>query len=294
MYDRILVGADGGPGGDDAAALARALSGPTTHLTLAHVDVDVSVPWRGANLEWDAVEREETQRKLSATRERIGVDAELRIHTASSVGRGLHEVAEAERADLLVVGSSRHGLLGRVLHTEKTRAALDGAPCAVAVAPTGFAERTVHLSEIGVAYDGSAEAENALSVARTIAGEHGARLSAFMAVEFPTYLADGTTVVDEDTVDAILGQARAKLESLGGVEPHVAYGRPAEELALYGASVDLLVVGSRGYGPLRRLVHGSTSSALTRKARCPLLIIPRGLAPRATPTEEMDRERVSA
>ena len=52
-------------------------------------------------------------------------------------------------------------------------------------------------------------------------------------------------------------------------------GDAAEELALYGASVDLLIVGSRGYGPIGRLVHGSTSQRLAHIARCPLLVLPR-------------------
>ena len=44
---------------------------------------------------------------------------------------------------------------------------------------------------------------------------------------------------------------------------------------MYGQSIDLLVVGSRGYGPLGRLMHGSTSTKLARIARCPLLVLTR-------------------
>jgi hypothetical protein len=53
--------------------------------------------------------------------------------------------------------------------------------------------------------------------------------------------------------------------------------------------VDLLVVGSRGYGPLGRLIHGSTSLQLARSARCPLLVLPKA-ATAATPTG-LDGER---
>jgi hypothetical protein len=49
-----------------------------------------------------------------------------------------------------------------------------------------------------------------------------------------------------------------------------------EELAELGAEVDLLIVGSHGYGPLRRVMLGSTSVNLQARARGPLLIIPRG------------------
>ena len=52
-------------------------------------------------------------------------------------------------------------------------------------------------------------------------------------------------------------------------------GREATELALQGVDLDLLVVGSRGYGPLRRTLVGSVSDELVRTAPCPVLV-PRG------------------
>ncbi|MGN6169163.1 MAG: universal stress protein [Solirubrobacteraceae bacterium] len=54
-----------------------------------------------------------------------------------------------------------------------------------------------------------------------------------------------------------------------------------EELAVYSASLDLLVIGSRGYGPIGRLVHGSTALQLSRTARCSLPVLTRA-ARRAT------------
>jgi nucleotide-binding universal stress UspA family protein len=53
------------------------------------------------------------------------------------------------------------------------------------------------------------------------------------------------------------------------------YGLPGEELAAFGDEVQLLVVGSRGYGPMKRLIIGSTSDYLQRNARCSLLVLPR-------------------
>jgi nucleotide-binding universal stress UspA family protein len=102
-----------------------------------------------------------------------------------------------------------------------------------------------------------------------------------------TFLRDGSAPVDA-TVEDFVNAAEAKIAGLGGVEPHAAYGHPAEELALYSASVGLLVVGSRGYGPLGRLVHGSTAQRLARLARCPLLVLPR--ASRISETSEGSRD----
>ena len=57
---------------------------------------------------------------------------------------------------------------------------------------------------------------------------------------------DGSSGGRDDT-RADRQRARA-LAALGDVEPHAAYGEPAEELALYGASVDLLIVARAATG----------------------------------------------
>ena len=166
---------------------------------------------------------------------------------ASSVGRGLHEIAEVVDADLLVVGSSRRGLLGRVRLADDTRAALNGARCAVAVAPAGYrTEPPSLMREIGVGYDGSPESEQALALARALAHETAAKLSAFRVVAVPGYVFHGRTAVDGTLIKDLVDEARAQIAAIDGVEPHAAYGDVAEELALYSASLDLLVLGSRG------------------------------------------------
>ena len=129
--------------------------------------------------------------------------------------------------------------------------------------------------EIGVGYDGSPESEHAVELARRLAAETGAKLSAFEAVPLPSTSLRSNRLPLRDAVDALVEGARDRISALGGVEAHAACGRAAEELAVYSASLDLLVVGSRGYGPVGRLVNGSTSSQLARMARCPLLVLPR-------------------
>ena len=49
-----------------------------------------------------------------------------------------------------------------------------------------------------------------------------------------------------------------------------------ERLACEAGDLDLLVVGSGGYGPLRAVLLGSISSALVRSAKPPLVVVPRG------------------
>ena len=68
---------------------------------------------------------------------------------------------------------------------------------------------------------------------------------------------------------------RAHARRSPDVEGRAVYGLTGEELAAFGDDVDLLVVGSRSYGPCERLVLGSTSDYLERHARCSLLVLPR-------------------
>lgn len=53
-------------------------------------------------------------------------------------------------------------------------------------------------------------------------------------------------------------------------------GPPAETLAsACEDGVDLLVAGSRGYGPLARVLLGSVTTGLTGMAPCPVIVVPR-------------------
>jgi nucleotide-binding universal stress UspA family protein len=288
MFRNVIVGVDR-LGGSDPVALARRLLAPGGELTLAHVFPGSPHNWEEAP-PFEEPERREAFEMLEAAAAQSGVQAHVRWREDPSIGRGLHELCEIAEADLLVVGSSRRGLLGRVFQGDDTRAALNCAPCAVAVAPIGYTDHPLAMTEIGVAYNGSRESDHAMEVARVFAAEYGARLSAFEAVSLPAYGTFAGPVGLAGALEDLIEEARERIEALGGVEAHAVYGNPVEELAVYSASLDLLVVGSRGYGPVGRLVHGSTSQQLARVARCPLLVLAR-----STPVmEQSDRETAQA
>lgn len=277
MFNNVVVGFDGQPGGFDAIALATELIDSQGKLAIAHVRAGDPGFARGANLAFDEAERKRSHALLETAHLDEEVDARRLALASSSAGRGLHELAERQAADLLVVGSCRRGLMGRVFIGDDTRDELNGAPCAVAIAPAGYAEHSSVFREIGVGHDGSPESDRALDVARQLAVAHRSKVSAFAAVSIPAgFFASGLGTLATAIPDYV-EQARNRLVALGDVEPHAAYGVAAEELALYSASLDLLIVGSRGYGPIGRLIHGSTSQRLARTARCPLLVLPRGV-----------------
>jgi nucleotide-binding universal stress UspA family protein len=291
MFKQIVVGVDEHEGGRDAIALARHLLAPDGELSLAHVPAHDGHGYRGPSAAYEAAGWTNTAKLLEKVRDEADLEAHLRWQVSGSVGRGLHELCELIGADLLAVGSSRRGLLGRVLLGDDAQAALNGAPCAIAIAPTCYSREPAAMHAIGVGYDGSPESEHALDLARRIAAGTGARLSAFEAVSIPAMAFEVGVLPVSDMVHAEVNEAMERISALGGVEAHVAYGDAAEELALYSASLDLLVVGSRGYGPIGRLIHGSTSRKLTHMARCPLLVLPRSARVNAAgEAEEASRE----
>ena len=275
LFKNVLVGVDGREGGRDAIALARLLGEAGARLTLVFV--------RSTEIAEDVAESEEL---LERERSAAGLEAELRSVIALNPGRGLHEQAERHGADLLVVGSCRHGTFGRAMLSNDTRAALNGAPCAVAVASRGYAEHHAAISDIGVAYNGSPESKAALAVAKELAADAKATVHALEVLSLPTAAFGGLVApAIGDYADEVIKQASKRMRELGGVDGRAVYGIAGEELAAFGDELDLLVIGSRGYGPMRRLVSGSTSNYLERHARCSLLVLPRtGTATASDPT----------
>jgi nucleotide-binding universal stress UspA family protein len=72
-----------------------------------------------------------------------------------------------------------------------------------------------------------------------------------------------------------LDEAMAELEGESPREPFFAVGRPAEILAEASEDLDLLVLGSRGYGPLHSVLVGGVAGRVVREAACPVIVLPR-------------------
>jgi nucleotide-binding universal stress UspA family protein len=276
MFENVLVGVDGSANGRDAITLASRLADPGGRLTLANVRAGETHPLHAITPGLLAEERDASLKLLERERAEAGVEAELLSLVAASPGAGLHRQAEEQDADLLVVGSCSRGAFGRAMLGDDTRAALNGSPCAVAIAARGYAARPVPIAKVGVAYNGSPESERALAKAREVAEPTRAQIDVLEVVAIPSYAFTGLMAPSiGDSIDLMLTEANARLSKLPGVVGHAVYGLAGEELAAFGKDVDLLVVGSRSYGPVKRLVLGSTSEYLERHARCSLLVLPR-------------------
>jgi nucleotide-binding universal stress UspA family protein len=147
----------------------------------------------------------------------------------------------------------------------------------VVVAPRRFAERPTDIRKIGVGYDGSPESRAAVELARDLAAAGGGQLLVIRVLLPPMPGGSGLAYDRDWHEDADIVRERAQADvdevvaQLG--EPatgEVVVGDPVAELSYAANDLDLLVTGSRNYGPVRRVMLGSTSSSSCnrRPARC--------------------------
>jgi nucleotide-binding universal stress UspA family protein len=239
---RLLVGYDGSGGAEDALELGRVL---------------------------DSIDDGEL----------LGVEVAPGGLNGNSPAAIIKEVAEGEAADTIVLGSPHRGPVGRTLLGSVAEAVLHGAPCETAIAPHGYADLGHGpFATIAVAFDGTPEAKAALGRARELAEASRAALRILTVVSPPVALpgAVGYAPVSpadpEKTIEEGLAAAGAAIP----VDSRRLDGAPAAALAeACEDGVDLLVVGSRGHGPMARVVLGSVSTRLVETAPCPVLVVPR-------------------
>ncbi len=283
----VLIGYEPGHHGGDALELGRLFS-----ESLGARPVVVStMPW--PNQLDDAETQDERVAEaladdLDAAATKLeGLGVQTRAMVSASPALTLDDLAEADpEIGLIALGSSHRGAVGRTLLGSVGESLMHGAPCAVAVAPAGYGKDEEHeLRSIAVAFDGSAEARAALATAVELASRTGAQLAVIAVADYPTYgYSTAWTVVTAGPADTSyrgeqehwLDIAREQIPEGIGRDEILLVGNAATELATVSGAFDLLVTGSRAYGPLRRTLLGSTTRKLIRDAACPVLVLPRG------------------
>jgi nucleotide-binding universal stress UspA family protein len=272
--------------GRDATVLASALARATgAEMMLLAIEPDLPLVIPGLQRKRVRQETEAMLRDISAE---LAPDARRKVETDLSIPRGLERLVRTEHRDLVVVGSSRQGHEGQVAIGHLTRQLLTDLHCALAVAVRGLIHETpFHLNRIGVGFDGGPESRAALATAAQLAAGAGAQLVVRGAVDdrvpalgWPNVWMGAIMDSWEEMMDEEEQALRDSIESaLSELEVdatvELTRGRPAKSLVALSASVDLLVVGSRRWGPMARLLLGGTGEALVHNAHCSLLVVPR-------------------
>ena len=280
----IVVGFDGSEQSRDALALggilAQIVGATPLSATVLPYPPDLSAEELGRAFAFDPDALFASAQGTSAP-----LDSRSRAVVATSAAKGLFQLAEEEAAIVTVVGSTHRGPVGRVLLGSVGANLLQGAPSAVAIAPRGYATRDEHrVAELVVGFDGSPEALAALDAACGLATRVEGALTVITVVEPPGYgWGEALAVLSEGDVRTreqvekreILDRGLARVPSGVPHEGKLVNGEVANVLVDASVTADLLLVGSRSYGPVRRTLMGSSSVQVMHRSECPVMVLPR-------------------
>jgi nucleotide-binding universal stress UspA family protein len=287
MQHEIVLGYDPEHGGADVLSFGRIASEVLASKPL----VFTALPWPqlmvGLKEAEGRLEDEMAERFRLVHEQLDDLEVETRVVASGTPASALHDVAEQESSRMIVIGSSHRGAIGRTLAGDVGESLLHGAGRSVVIVPQGYAERDHHrLHRIGVAFDGSPEAWVALETAIGLGERCHGVVSVITAADYPRYgyAAAWSLIVEGELHDAerqdkerLLEVAKSRIPDRYESDSRVITGEPAQILSQVSGEFDLLVTGSRSWGPLRRTMLGSTTRKLIRSSSCPVLVVPRGI-----------------
>ncbi|HKH41587.1 MAG TPA: universal stress protein [Solirubrobacterales bacterium] len=285
MQPRILIGYDGTPEGEDALGLGHSLSEVLDAVPV--VATVISHPRDGVeDHEFDDAVSKFCEPLFAKARERLdGLDTHEQPVVNDSPAAGIYEQADWHKPSAIVIGSTRHGRAGRVQVGTVGGSLLSGVHCSVAVAPRGYSGGEARLARIGVAVDGSSESWRALFAAAHLAELAKAPLRVISVMGEPHYVLGGLLSplgpaeyreFKDNEWGRVYEEAVGRIPDDVATEQVLLNGDPAEALADASTDLDLLLLGSRGYGPVKGTLLGSVSSRVMAAAPCPVIVVPRG------------------
>lgn len=217
------------------------------------------------------------------------LDVQQVVYQASSVPVGLTDLATQMNADLVVVGSSSSGALGRIALGSVTGRLVHTAAVPVAIAPRGYPAHAGPIERLTVAYGGRADQVGLVAISAELADRWSARLRiASFTVRPVTMFGGSIETAAEDLVvkqwasstrEDIAAQLSTVRSGIDGQDADVVIGagstwRDAVEAVEWGAG-DILVLGSGAAGPVAQVFLGTAAAKILRHAPVPTMIVPR-------------------
>ena len=300
-FNRVLVAVDFSPASVAAVHRARSLASTDSRslqLELVHV-VDAHVLSVGSV--WTdprpvaLVTPAQGVPDLLTTRERLAALARSRLEAfaADHCARGVAHLAVAfgrpadaicaqctqVRPDLVVVGAHSRSALGRLLLGSVAENVARHAPVPVLVVRERPQPHAVKRVIVAIDPCEAEVSQRVLLVGRDLARRTNAELLA-LAVVTPVSVAPMPEVaaIVPDFLERAAAHARRVLMELVPLAPEgataVEIGLPAAEVCRSARPGDIIVCGTHGRGLLGRMVLGSVSTRILRRAPCPVLVIP--------------------
>jgi nucleotide-binding universal stress UspA family protein len=144
-------------------------------------------------------------------------------------------------------------------------------------------EMSIFPTRILLATDGSKDAELAATAAMDLSKSTGEELHVVHAwrplphYSYPSFVPERYQPPHEEGARKILEAQVGRIEEAGisVAEAHLVMGREADAILDLEEQIGagLIVVGSRGLGPVKRLLVGSVSESIVHHAKCPVLVV---------------------
>ncbi|MEM4735197.1 MAG: universal stress protein [Candidatus Thorarchaeota archaeon] len=144
-------------------------------------------------------------------------------------------------------------------------------------------EKPVRIKSILVPVDGSTYSERALKYACLMAGPLQAEVIVLHVV--PMLVSAATThdtsaphpyLTLQKVGEDIIARAKLLADRLGcRITEMMLHGEPASQIIAVAQekNVDLIIMGSRGMGTIKRILVGSNSDRVIRQASCPVMVV---------------------
>jgi len=205
-----------------------------------------------------------------------GTRIEREVRSGASVDDVVVEEAQAQKTDLIVMGTARrHGLASLFPQSTAVRV-VRRAPCPVVTLLSDAEVDPAPLERILVPTDFSDPADQALRQARDLAARDGATIIPVHVIEELTVpLVYDVDVAALDT-DDVRRRARASLQEASEAEHvRVVSGHPGRRIVEVAAEeeADLIVIATHGRTGLPRVLLGSVAETVIRRADCPVLTV---------------------
>jgi nucleotide-binding universal stress UspA family protein len=289
----IIAGFSSSRQGSAPLNLAVQLSRTTGENVIAAAIIERSLPAGVDPIEdeYQGYVSEQARESLERVVDRIRGDLDISVvvHQSTSIPRGLIELVELHSADLVVVGSSSSGLLGRVALGSVTERLVHTAAVPVAIAPRGYPSSPVPIGRLTAAYGGAADAVGLITASSELAQQWSVRLRIASFTVRPFTMFGGSIersaenlVVQQwvrkttESVVARLDEARRQVD-IPDVDVVIGAGTEWRDAVdgIAWESGDVLLLGSGAAGLVSQVFLGSAASKILRHAPVPVMILPR-------------------
>jgi nucleotide-binding universal stress UspA family protein len=295
---RILVPVDGSKYSRtavDFVASRSTLVGANPEVEV--LNVQLAIPTRATRVVGhDVVSSyytDEAEKALKPARTRL-LKAGLTPIARYTVGNPADEISAAAaktKADLLVMGSHGHSALRGLLVGSVTNSVLAQTKTPILILRARETPPADSL-KVGIAIDGSKFGREAvkfvlrhrelfgaspsITLLHVVADFAGALMPDMAGIALPAYSEEDVRAMQKKSFDSALGPVRKLFEKAGVTAAEVCLaGNPGDELAAFAKKkkLDVLVMGSHGYGAFKAAVMGSVATRVAATSEVPLLLV---------------------